>query len=882
MPNPAISPTTVTSSNTFTISNSRGAIVNLSLDLSGPKTFTVQYPTAGNNVQITLIKIEGGVVRQRDLLPGGIHNDSFTNRTVVPSTNMVGADTELSCTLSSSVAVAGDLWVVKIVNNSPPPVSTTYVFTQGQNLFETTITRIMSDPVSAITAPTPGAIVPEKNSVNLTAALANGTAAAPTVIGAPIPTITYTWNRTSGGDAIAVTAFPTIPSASQTFPFNPPGVYGNKTINILVTTRFEAPELLGVGVLENTSVPQALVIVPRTQHLMLVLDRSGSMSGSKWENAQTAARILAQLFAGLRKDVSPTDKVGVLVFEDNTCNWHNPPFNALVTPILPLSSIDLIFGDEFNDICTLDFGPAGSCTPISDGLLKAMELFNGLGVADDPRFTIILLTDGYENSGTTRVDPSTSAPAFVRNFSVARNDYPNVNSRLSIYTIGLGSTVQDDVLNNLPLPAGAGPAGIYRNVTDVGLIKQAIAQMVGFSQEAQPIAPMPPLTTDRSPLGQQIYLRLEPKVNRLGLAIEWNNRTDTIELARRNQGDTAAFLSLDVGVERCPKHGFVTVDLAQLYGGEDSVPATEWRVVHRSGGIPQAISADNLLAFVDLFVKADIEFDRNEYYTGDVMTITCRIRAGSNPVTDAKVTVELARPGEGLGTFLATNGANYKPVQPSGADPAHPKLAMLQQLLRQNELNELPILKPPSIFADGSNQLFDDGNHEDGSANDGNYANIFKDTSKEGTYTFRFLVEGKLPDGSMFNRLFTISKWAGVKVDSLSSSVVLNFGLDASRGFRAAQIFVTPRDRSGEYLGPFRTSDVAFSTTAGQFQGDIISLPDGRYTQVIVYPQNEVPIVTVQVQGKEFLPTVVASGCLGWLFLWVRSLLEWLLRLIGR
>jgi len=283
------------------------------------------------------------------------------------------------------------------------------------------------------------------------------------------------------------------------------------------------------------------------------------------------------------------------------------------------------------------------------------------------------------------------------------------------------------------------------------------------------------------------------------------------------------------------------------------------------------------------------------------MIITARVRAGDQPVTDARITVELARPGISLGTFLATNGKGYQPPSPAGPDPAHPKLAMLQQLLRQQDMTELPIIRPPSIFVDGTNELFDDGAHNDGAMKDGDYANVYDNLDKEGTYTWRFFVEGRLPDGSSFNRLITISKWVDVRVNPLLSSVVVNYNLPAPSGLQAAQIVILPVAPHKEYLGPFRADELRFRATAGAFTGEAelgsvsdgvvfrqadgeatVSHYDGRYSRVLVYRPGEAPVVTVTVQGQSFTPIVVAPSSSGGLAPLALSLWEWFQRLFCR
>jgi len=101
------------------------------------------------------------------------------------------------------------------------------------------------------------------------------------------------------------------------------------------------------------------------------------------------------------------------------------------------------------------------------------------------------------------------------------------------------------------------------------------------------------------------------------------------------------------------------------------------------------------------------------------------------------------------------------------------------------------------------------------------------------------------------------------------------------------QIVVMPKDARGEFLGPFRTNEVAFHTTAGSFQGDLVDLPNGSYTRTLVYATNQNPIVTITVQGKPLEPALVepGHGCLAAPVLWLIALLKWIIaklkKLIG-
>jgi len=132
-------------------------------------------------------------------------------------------------------------------------------------------------------------------------------------------------------------------------------------------------------------------------------------------------------------------------------------------------------------------GNPGSCTPIGQGLVAAMDLLAGGGQAADTRYTVVLLTDGYENAGPVQVGPGIPPPGVV-SFATARTATPGrsfVNQRLALFTVGLGSTVDEPVLNNLP--GGAAGGGAYLKITDPRDLGTAFGQVMSFAQEANPL-----------------------------------------------------------------------------------------------------------------------------------------------------------------------------------------------------------------------------------------------------------------------------------------------------------------------------------------------------------------------------------------------------------
>lgn len=876
----AISPSVVGSGSPYTISGSKGAIADLSLNFGAMTTISlfVTNPTpAGAAAVIDLIGPSNVPHHVNTMATGTTVTDG--NRQIKVLKSSTGGTDTLECQITATAGAAVDVWHVQM-SISPP---TNWTFQQPDNDPNAiTVTRLMCDPVSGFT---PSGDVSEKQQVTLTGMSAIGPA---TVVGTPAPAVYARW---SFSGAIAIPDFPScaqVPSGGTPMVApTMPAVYGPTAIQVTEEVWFDSP--CPTPGLLTSATTNPITIQPRPQLMMLVLDRTGSMAAQeRWVNAVKGARLLVHLIAALRPGVNKGDRIGILFFDDpaNTPQgfWHDSPRSTTIQDKIPLGPIAAADG-KISGMPSLDFGAPGANTPIGDALATAIDELAAQDPGGNPHFTIILLTDGIENSGTSKVDPATSAPPFVTLFNDYRNAHPNVNNTLSLFAIGLGTFVQDHVLDQLPLPpnlpASTNPP-IYRNVTQVHDLVDAIGQMVSFSLEARQTLPLtaPVNPSDPSPpadTADSVYFELESNVRMVAVAVLWPDNptdtpTDTIVLSRRDKpaAPGSLFTPQAVVVKKSPSHGFVSVDLGP------GAAATQWRVQHKRGGNPQPIAPTDILVYKDLFAKADISFDRGSYGTGDSMVISARVRAGDAPVSGATISVALAEPGESLGTFLVQGSKGYQPPRPHGVDPLSPKAAMLDTVLHDRGLGSLPILAPTGIFTDGTDKLHEVVGHPDGA---GNYEATFGPIRREGTHTFRFHVQGKLPDGSPYQEVMTVSKWVGVTIDALASTVVLTLGQAAPPGSQALQAVVTPRDRYGQYLGPFWPNLVKFNSTIGTFQGEVDSRFDGTYVQTLVYPKGTTPVVTVTVGGTAMPPEVGASGCLGFILSPLLRLVRWLIRL---
>ncbi|HEX5367924.1 MAG TPA: hypothetical protein VFY10_00755, partial [Dehalococcoidia bacterium] len=126
-----------------------------------------------------------------------------------------------------------------------------------------------------------------------------------------------------------------------------------------------------------------------------------------------------------------------------------------------------------------------------------------------------------------------------------------------------------------------------------------------------------------------------------------------------------------------------------------------------------------------------------------------------------------------------------------------------------------------------------------------------------------------------FRRVITISKWVGVKVDPASSPVSLTAAANAPPGLLGQVIVVTPHDRRGEYLGPFRDGQVSINATAGSFSGPVETRLDGSYVRTLFYKREEQPIITVSVDGTQVYPKPSdLEGCFKAVLTFLKHLLE--------
>ncbi len=169
------------------------------------------------------------------------------------------------------------------------------------------------------------------------------------------------------------------------------------------------------GMLEITA-PDAPTTGRRPMHVVLVVDRSGSMSGDKLEAAKDAARFLA---ARLGVD----DRLGIVTFDDT------------VDLVLPLGPVDTAQAAS-----AIDSIRAGGSTNLSGGWLKGIEEI-ARGAEVDATRRVLLLTDGQANVG-------------IIDDGQLRKLASGTKAQVATTTIGFGAGFDEDLLQAIADESG--------------------------------------------------------------------------------------------------------------------------------------------------------------------------------------------------------------------------------------------------------------------------------------------------------------------------------------------------------------------------------------------------------------------------------------------
>ncbi len=324
-----------------------------------------------------------------------------------------------------------------------------------------------------------------------------------------------------------------------------------------------------------------------------VIDRSGSMYGSKLDAAKTAA----SLFVGL---MGEGDKIGVVSYDSSA------DVNFALTEITAGSNVQNQAKAAINQLT------AGGTTSIGAGVQAADDQLDRF--PSDPIRAMIVMTDGQQN---TDPDP----------ISVIQSQ---VDSSIRVFTIGFGDDAEESLLAQMASLRN----GQYWKATEVNLsnIDALLYGGVGGAQQVYN-------SSDTIQAGQQRTnsVGVDPSTTQLTVGVNWGGSNLDLELvAPDGTVITHATPATNPDVQ------LVEESTYEFYKIQSPVPGT-WEMRVLGVDVPQGGEDYNLYAMVDSGITADVSTDKSSYLTGELVKTSLTLEDGQ-PIIGASAVAYVTPP----------------------------------------------------------------------------------------------------------------------------------------------------------------------------------------------------------------------------------------------
>jgi uncharacterized protein YegL len=565
-----------------------------------------------------------------------------------------------------------------------------------------------------------------------------------------------------------------------------------------------------------------------------VLDRSGSMDGlAASSSTDTKIEVLrnaaAQFVEIMKPDIG--NRLGLVQFNANVVDFaptHEVDLSELTTT-RATHLIDIV-------IPTIS---AGGRTSIGDGLQESITQFTGAAPMPEHDRVVLLVTDGKENE-----------PDWIEDVKAAL-----LANEVAVYPLGLGygSGVDENKLTELADATG----GSYRITADPLIFQRFFIEILAGAVDWSVLTSD---DSDVSDLTDADEATAETDPSKVMISQDqmlatfttyWLDRDHAVNFVLRGPSGKVINMTTDNSrirnVSR-PRYAFYQLqfplegDLASEWEGEwkmEVTPAVDDPVRY------------GLSVFADQGVTLDATLDKASIVTGEVLTVMAKLKKGDKLIPGANIRVYGDVPVQGSGNILHENQVNIQDLQGMiQGDTASLVTAKIQYLMDQLG-GEIFGRKPTSF------QLFDDGRHGDGAAEDGIYANQFSATQTQGSYTFRFVAD-KIPVANNLevSREWTKSFFNEVNADpdysGISKKLMIRTNPEDNSPQYSYDLTITPKDRFGNYMGPGRNLKVHFSDGNWRKLADNI---DGTYMgNIRLTPQQAQSGIDVDVtiQDKPF------------------------------
>ena len=550
------------------------------------------------------------------------------------------------------------------------------------------------------------------------------------------------------------------------------------------------------------------VIISQPLDLVLVFDRSGSMSANtaanetRWAALKTAAVNFANLYQSLNR---PSDRISITYFESDLL-----PASACCNTFIPFA------GNVATTINTdLNANSPGGGTGMGAGLKNAQEKLSDAAKAR----SILLFTDGEQN-----INPKVNADG--KGFT----DGSTVTSGVKISTIGIGSPspTYNTVLQNLAVnnrgsynitengSAFTFKGGLASGDLTSGFTNQFVAMLAEFSPQlvarsttnvGQGPAPYSlgsfPLNKRVDKLllefsfdkffevGQLVQVLSRIIVQKDGASVMANvqpswagNYTNTILLKIDFKNPTPS------GVPPISSEGTWTVQLADVA----VMKITQCRLT--------ALADDHRLNY-------KTSYGNNTPRVNNALNLSLDLDWLGYPDSSATVEAIVLRPGDDLGDLLAKNGLVVDVI--AAQDSSSPGVQKFNQLWSTDSTFRNALALSENVVA-----LSNTGG--------GHYEGAFNGLNVSGPYTLVYRISSDHPVAGKYTRMAFENFYTSFNGVDLAASAV---STQMVNGQLVMQM--RPKTPYGRFIGPAAGDAFTVSDPAVQIS-KIVDHQDGRYT----------------------------------------------------
>ncbi|KKH48881.1 N-acetylmuramoyl-L-alanine amidase [Methanosarcina sp. 1.H.A.2.2] len=347
-------------------------------------------------------------------------------------------------------------------------------------------------------------------------------------------------------------------------------------------------------------------------NVMLVIDRSGSMSGTPISNAKNSAKQFID-------QMGSEDKAGVVSF----CSYASKNY-----PLTTLTDNERkLIKNEIGLISTWD------TTAIGKGLELALYELQDNGDKNSHK-AIVLLSDGYQNSGKHPYD-------VISSFQKTQN------KDIKVYTIGLGNYVDVDLLEKIAEMTG----GKYYSSREEGYLNQIYndigAKILDLDTANKLTVNM--VTNDVL----SIPVKIDSSIEKASFGVSWPG--SNVDLVLYKPDGSLVDPSI---ADSDPTIEYLSGPTYKIYKVTDPEPGM-WNMELNATDMPAGGEDVYVTVRAESTLSMLLSTDKDQYNQGEIVKIITSLSDAGTQITGADVNVNITLPDSSIKQItLYDNGGN--------------------------------------------------------------------------------------------------------------------------------------------------------------------------------------------------------------------------------